>query len=311
MKLAFVGIGGLGAFFGGRLTKYGNDVVFIARGAMLQALRNNGLRVESALGDFTLPEVNATDDPAQAGQPDAIFVTTKTWQVPEAAKHIRPMVGPNTTVVPLQNGVEAYGQLAVELGADHVIGGLCHVMAFVTAPGAVKQMGFTPIVTLGEWNNQRSPRVERLIECMKTAGFDARIPDDIRVALWEKFMFIATFGGVGGVTRAPIGIMRTVPQVRTLLQRSLEEIMNVARAHGVAVPDRSVQEALKFIDSLPVNGTASMQRDVMAGRPSELEAMSGAIVRLGKAKATATPVHDFLYSALLPGELRSRGEVSF
>ena len=311
MKIAFIGIGALGGYFGGRLAKAGNNVVFIARGAMLDALRKNGLRVETPTGNIVLPQVHATGDPASAGHADAVFVTTKAWQVSDAAQQIRRMVGPETVVVPLQNGVEAYDQLAAVLGPEHVLGGMCHIIAMVEAPGVIRHGGLNPLITIGEWNNARTPRLDRLVECLTAAGLETRVPQSIQVALWEKFEFIASFGGVGGVTRAPIGVMRSVPQTRSLLERAMQEIVGLARACGVPVADESVANTMKFVDSLPPAGTASMQRDLVAGRPSELEAQSGAVVRLGRARNFPTPVHEFVYSALLPGELRARGEVSF
>jgi len=311
MKIAFIGIGALGGYFGGRLAKAGNDVIFIARGSTLEALRKNGLRVESPLGDFALPKVQATGDPASVAHVDAVFVTTKAWQVSEAAQQIRSLVGPETVVVPFQNGVEAYDQLAAVLGPEHVLGGMCHVIAMVVAPGVIRHGGLTALITIGEWNNAQTPSLERLVECLRAAGLETRVPGNIQVALWEKFEFIASFGGVGAVTRAPAGVMRSVPGTRLLLERAMREIVGVARAGGVPVPDQSVANTMKFIDSLPPDGTASMQRDLIAGRPSELEAQSGAVVRLGRAQNFPTPVHEFIYNAMLPGELRARGELTF
>jgi len=310
MKVAFVGIGALGGYFGGRLAQAGNEVVFLARGATLEALRRNGLRVESVAGDFSLPQVHATDKPAEAGPADAVFVTTKAWQVPDAALQVRSLVGPQTMVVPLQNGVEAYDQLAAALGAQHVLGGLGHIIAFATAPGVVRHIGLKPLITLGEWDNTRSARLDNLVACLTSAGLEVRVPDDIQVALWEKFMYIASFGGVGAVTRMPVGIVRSVPETRSLLQRAMEEVWSVARARAVPVADQALPDLLGLIDSLPADGTASMQRDMVAGRPSELSALSGAVVRLGRALAINTPVHEFIYNSLLPSELRARGQIS-
>jgi len=311
MKIAFIGIGALGGYFGGRLAKAGNDVIFIARGTMLEALRKNGLRIESPLGDFALPKVQVTSDPASVGHVDAVFVTTKAWQVTEAAQQIRSMIGPETVVVPLQNGVEAYDQLAAVLGSERVLGGMCHVIVMVVAPGVIRHMGINPVITIGEWNNIRTPRLDSLVECLRAVGLETRVPENIQVALWEKFEFIASFGGVGGVTRAPIGVMRSVPETRSLLERALREIVGLARACGIPVPDESVAKTLRFMDSLPPDGTASMQRDLVSGRPSELEAQSGAVVRLGRARNFPTPIHEFIYKALLPGELRARGKLAF
>ena len=311
MKIAFMGTGALGGYLGGRLARTGNDVTFVARGAMLEALRKNGLRVESPLGDFALPKVQATGDPASVKHVEAVFVTTKAWQVPDAAQQIRGMVGPETAVIPLQNGVEAYDQLAVALGVEHVLGGMCHVIAMVIAPGVIRHGGLKALITIGEWNNARTARLDRLVECLTAAGLETRVPENVQVALWEKFEFIASFGGVGAVTRAPAGVICSVPEARSLLERAMSEIVGLARAGGVPVPDESVTNTMKFFDSLPPDGTASMQRDLIAGRPSELEAQSGAVVRLGHARNFPTPVHEFLYNALLPGELRARGKISF
>ena len=301
----------MGGYFGGRLAKAGNDVVFVARGGMLEALRKSGLRVESPLGDVVLPQVNATADPAGVGQVDAVFVTTKAWQVADAAPQIRSMLAPETMVVPLQNGVEAYDQLSAALDPQHVLGGMCHIIAMVAAPGVIRHLGMDPLITIGEWNNARTARLARLVDCLTTAGLKVRIPENIQVALWEKFEFIASFGGVGGVTRAPIGVIRSLPESRSLLERAMQEIVGLAHACGIPVPEQSVANTLQFVDSLPPEGTASMQRDLAAGRPSELEAQSGAVVRLGRARGFSTPIHAFIYQALLPGELRARGELAF
>jgi 2-dehydropantoate 2-reductase len=191
------------------LARAGNEVIFIARGATLEALRKNGLRVESSLGDFTLPEVHATSDAATVGIMDAVFVTTKAWQVMEAAQQIRSMVGQDTVVVPLQNGVEAYDQLAAVVGAGHVLDGMCHILAMVTAPAVIRHSGPKALITIGERNNVSTPRLKKLVECLNAAGLRTRVPDNIQAALWEKFEFIASFGGVGAVTRAPVGVMQS------------------------------------------------------------------------------------------------------
>ena len=311
MRIAFIGIGALGGYFGGQLAKAGNDVVFIARGATLEALCKNGLRIESPLGDFVLPKVQATSDPAGMGYMDAVFVTTKAWQVTEAAHQIQSLVGPETVVVPLQNGVEAYDQLAAVLGPEHVLEGMCHIMAMVTAPGVVRHGGPKALITIGERTNVRTQRLETLAECLRKAEIETRVPDNIQVALWEKFEFVASFGGVGAVTRAPAGVIRSLPEARSLLGQATQEIVDLARALGIPVQSESVANTMKLVDSAPPEGSSSMQRDLVAGHPSELEAQSGAVVRLGRARNFPTPVHEFIYKALLPGELRARGKLTF
>jgi len=311
MRIAFIGIGALGGYFGGRLAKAGNDVIFIARGAMLEALRKDGLRVQSPLGDFALPKVQATDDPTGVGHVDAVFVTTKAWQVMEAAQQIRSTIGPETVVLPLQNGVEAYDQLAAVLGSEHVLEGMCHVLAMVTAPGVVRHAGAKALITISERNNVRTSRLEKLVECLSSAELNTRVPDNIQVALWEKFEFVASFGAVGAITRAPAGVIRSVPETRSLLECAVQEIVGLARAAGIPMPSESVASTMKLVGSAPPDATSSMQRDLIAGRPSELEAQSGAVVRLGRACNFPTPVHEFIYNALLPGELRARGKLTF
>jgi 2-dehydropantoate 2-reductase len=309
MKVAIMGVGGVGGYFGGRLAKAGHEVAFIARRATLEALRTSGLRVESINGNFVVPRVHATDDPAEAGPVDAVLIGVKAWQVPEVARRIGSLIGPQTVVLPLQNGVDAYQQLAAAVGAEHVLGGLCHIIAFTTAPGTIKHAGISPLITVGEWNNQRTPRLEKLVDTLRTAGVETRIPENIQVALWDKFMYIASFAGVGAVTRAPIGVVRSVPETRSLLQRAMGEIVGLAHALGIPLPDEAVPKAMKLVDSLPAEGTASMQRDVAGGKPSELGALSGAVVRLGKAPGVSTPIHEFIYAALLPSEMNARGEI--
>jgi 2-dehydropantoate 2-reductase len=311
MRIAFIGIGALGGYFGGRLAKAGNDVIFIARGAILEALRKDGLRVESPLGDFALPKVQATADPTGVGRVDAVFVTTKAWQVTEAAQQIRSTIAPETVVVPLQNGVEAYDQLAAVLGSEHVLEGMCHVLAMVTSPGVVRHAGAKALITIGERNNVRTSRLEKLVECLSSAELDTRVPDNIQVALWEKFEFVASFGAVGAITRAPAGVIRSLPETRSLLERAVQEIVGLARAAGIPVPSESVASTMKLVDSAPPDATSSMQRDLIAGRPSELEAQSGSVVRLGRACNFPTSVHEVIYNALLPGELRARGKLRF
>ena len=308
MRIAVFGTGAVGGYFGGRLAQAGEDVVFIARGGQLRALQAHGLRVDSIKGDFALSPVQATDDPAQVGVVDAVIMGVKTWQVPEAARAMRPLVGPETFVVPLENGVEAPDQLAAVLGAKHVLGGLCRIVSFVVGPGHVRHAGLEPYVALGEVDNRPSERAERLRDAFTQAGVNAEIPPDIRVAMWEKFLFIASFSGVGAVTRAPAGVMRELPETRQMLDQAMREVLAVAHARGVALPEESIPRTFALVDGLPPGGTASMQRDVMAGRPSELESQNGAVVRLGREVGVATPLHAFIYHSLIPMELQARGE---
>ena len=312
MRIAIFGAGGVGGYFGGRLAQAGEDVTFIARGAHLEAMRARGLRVDSVAGDFVLETVQASDDPAAAGPVDAVLVGVKAWQVPQAAEAMRPLLGRETFVVPLQNGVEAPGQLAALLGREHVVGGLCRIISYVAGPGHICHTGAAPIIIFGELDGGASARLQRLaVACERAAGMTAEIAEDIEAALWRKFLMIATFSGVGAVTRAPIGVLRSRPETRQMLQAALQEIYDVARARGVRLNTAALDAATTFMDGLPTGATASMQRDILAGRPSELESQNGAVVRLGEEAGVATPLHRFIYHSLLPLELRARGELDF
>jgi 2-dehydropantoate 2-reductase len=306
MRIAVFGAGGVGGYFGGRLALAGEDVVFIARGAHLQAMRQEGLRVESPKGNFTVPSVQATDAPAQVGPVDAVLVAVKAWQVPEAAQAIRPMVGPETFVVPLQNGLEAPAQFAAALGASQVIGGTCVISSSISAPGCIQHAGLEPSVTFGELDNRPSPRVERLRQAFMRAEVTATVPADVQVAIWEKFMAIR-FGPVGAVTRAPVGVLCSIPETRRMVEQACHETLAVARARGIALPEDSPAKTVAALDSVPPGIIASLHRDIVAERPSEMDALIGALVRLGAEAGVATPVHTFLYHSLLPQELRARG----
>ena len=307
MRIAVMGSGAIGGYFGARLARAGEDVVFIARGAQLRALQTGGLRVESGLGDFTVAPVQATDDPRTVGPVDAVLVCVKAWQVPEAAVALRPLLAPATAVVPLLNGVEAVPQLAAVLGPDSVLGGLCVVISEAPAPGLIRHGGAEPSVAFGELDGQRTPRVAQLAAAFARAGVRVEIPADIQAALWEKLLFVAGWGGVGAITRAPVGLLRAWPETRALLAEVMTEIAAVAGARGARLAADMVDAKLAALDALPPGATTSMQRDLMAGRPSELDAQTGAVVRLGAAAGVPTPANRVIYHSLLPQDRQARG----
>lgn len=311
MRIAIFGAGAVGGYFGGRLAQAGEEVIFIARGAHRDAIRQNGLYVESPLGDFHVYPAQVTDRPEEVGPVDGIIVGLKAWQVPEVAPAMGPLLGPETFIVPLENGVEAPEQLAAVWGAERVLGGLCRIISIVTAPGRIRHGGMEPYVAFGELDNRPSARAERLREAFLRAGVRAEIPPDIHVALWEKFLFIAPFAGLGAVTRAPVGVLRALPETRALLEGAIAEAFAVGRARGVRLPDDVPARTMALIDSMPPEGTTSMQRDIAAGRPSELDYLAGAVVRIGRQVGVDTPIHTFVYHCLLPQERRARGELPF
>jgi 2-dehydropantoate 2-reductase len=308
MKIAVFGTGAVGGYFGGRLAQTGEEVTFIARGENLRTIREHGLRVDSIKGDFCVQPCGITSDTMTVGIVDAILVAVKAWQVPEAAQAIRPMIGPNTFVVPLENGVEAPDQIAGVLGKGPVLGGLCRIISMMVGPGHVRHAGAEPSIAFGELDNRHSPRAERLRDVFSRAGVSVQVPPDIHAAMWEKFLFIASVSGVGAVTRAALGVIRSIPETRLLLEQAMREVYEVARARGIGLGENSVNKVMGFVDNLPPDGTASMQRDIQEGRPSELESQNGAVVRLGRQAGVKTPIHEFLYSSLLPAELKARGQ---
>jgi len=308
MKIAVIGAGAVGGYFGGRLALNGNDVVFLVRGKTSEALRSSPLRVESTKGDFEVL-VRATDDPEAVGEVDVVLVAVKSWQVPEAAASIQKMPRQDSVIVPLQNGVEAPVQLAAVFGARRVAGGFCAIVAQALAPGHITHIWGEPYIAFGEIERLvERGRLERLRDAFAGAGVHSEIPSDIGAAMWMKFLFITPWGSLGAMTRLPVGPLRTSPEFRARLVQALQELAEIARARGIDLGRDAVDKTLAILDGLRDDTTSSMQRDIMAGRPSELEAQTGAVVRFGRLARVATPVHDSIYAALLPLERHARGE---
>lgn len=308
MHIVVFGAGSVGGYFGGRLALAGENVTFIARGEHLQAMHRNGLQVESIKGDFAISIVKATDDPSQVNDVDAILVCVKSWHVTKAGKAIIPMMGRDTFVVPLENGVEAPSQLAEILGREHVLGGLCRITCHIASPGHIRHTGIEPYVAFGELDKRLSTRAQKLQQAFEGAGVLVEIPEDINVAMWQKYLFISTVSGIGAITRVPIGEFRSHPETRQMVERALQDCYAVAVAQGVLLPPESVANTLAYIDTLPHETIASMHRDIMDGRPSELDSQIGAIVQMGQTFNIPTPLHTFIYHCLLPQErlVRSR-----
>lgn len=311
MRIAMFGTGGVGGYFGGRLAQAGEEVIFIARGAHLDAIRAQGLRVDSVKGDFVIRPARAEDDLLKIGTVDVVLVGVKAWQVPAAAQTMKSLVGEKSFVVPFQNGVDAPAQLAEELGEEHVLGGLCQISAMIAGPGHIRHVGIEPFVAFGELDNHPSERADRLKQAFSRAGVRAEIPADIQLALWEKFLFIASISGIGAVTRAPADITRRLPETRRMLEGMMREIVTVANARHVNLKGEAVISRMAFIDQMPLGVIPSMQRDLLEGRPSELESLVGAVVRMGQETGVPTPVSTLIYHSLLPQELRARKELEF
>lgn len=298
MKIVVFGTGGVGGFFGGRLARAGEDVVFVARGEHLRAIKANGLKVDSTDGDFVIYPARATDDVSEVGEVDLVVLGVKAWQVPEAARAIKPIVNAQTTVLPLQNGVDAVSQLVDELGSESVIGGLCRIVSYVVEPGHIRHAGFEPSIIIGEIDNRHTERITRIEQVFKHAGLNISIAGDIQVALWTKFLFIASFSGVGAMANAPAGVIRSDPKWRSQILSAMKEIYELAHARGVKLPPDSIEKVMSAVDGLPEDATSSMQRDIAAGKPSELESQNGAVVRMAREDGVEVPTNELIYQTL-------------
>jgi 2-dehydropantoate 2-reductase len=312
MKIAIFGTGAVGGYFGGRLAQAGHDVTFIARDAHLQAIKSKGLKVNSIKGDFSIHPAQATDRPESIGTAELILCGVKSWQVAEIADQLKPLIGPDTIIITLQNGVESHKILSDAIGTKHVLPGMCQLISLVEGPGSISHKGIDPYLSIGELDCSSSQRLAEISNVFsQVEGVTLNISRDILKELWLKFMIIAPWSGLGAVTRAPVGVFRSLPETRELLQQSIQEVYSVGKAHGVDLPENAVDKTIDFIDNVPAAGTASMQRDVIAGKPSELHEQCGAVVRLGKEKGVRTPVNRYIYHSLLPLEHRARGTITF
>jgi len=308
MRIVIFGTGGVGGYFGGRLAQAGEDVTFIARGEHLRAIKASGLRVDSSSGDLVVYPAKVTDNVSEVGETDLVILAVKAWQVPEAARAMKPFVGPQTTVVPMQNGVDAVPQLVDELGSDRVIGGLCRIVSFVVAPGHIRHAGLTPSIIIGELDNKQSNRIVQIEKAFRHAGLDTTIAADIQVALWTKFLFIASFSGVGAVANAPAEVLRSDPKWRGQILNAMREIYALAHARGVKLPPDSVDKVMAAVDGLPEDATSSMQRDIAAGKPSELDSQNGTVVRMAREAGVEVPTHTLIYERLKSLEKTARDE---
>lgn len=303
MRIAIMGTGGVGGYYGALLAKTGQDVTFIARGRHLQAIRESGLQVKSVLGDLLVSPAQATDDPVDIGPVDLILFATKTYHTDEAARLIMPMTDDRTTVVSFQNGVDAADRIGAVVGKSHVLGGVTWLSAAVEGPGVIGQYSQFRRIVLGELDGTKTSRLERISEVFEKAGATVELTDDIARVLWTKFVFISSVSAVGSLTRVTFGEYRNVSETRALLAEAICEVASVARSKGVTLDGDIVEKTLGFLDTSAPGIKPSMQRDVEAGLVSELESMVGIVVRLGVELGVATPVMRFAYAMLKPGHI--------
>ncbi|MBX2882975.1 MAG: 2-dehydropantoate 2-reductase [Granulosicoccus sp.] len=305
MKITIFGSGGLGGYYGARFVQSGHDVSFIARGEHLDALQKDGLRVYSPQGDLHLPAVKATDDPSTLGTQDVVIVSVKTSQLPDAALAMAPLVDDNSLVVPFLNGVEAPDVLADVLGSQSVVGGLSRIFSKIEAPGVVRHFNDSAYVEFGELDGRKgSARCQQLLQAFREAGVEAELSENIRLNLWRKLILVSAWGGLGALCRSSMGELRKHPETRQLISSCATEAIAVANAEGFIFPDSLLDSHWRFYDDLPDGATTSLSRDLLANKPSELEAWHGVIVRLADQHGIEVPTQRFVYHALLPSERR-------
>jgi 2-dehydropantoate 2-reductase len=298
MRIAVMGSGGVGGYLGGRLATSGEDVIFIARGAHLAAIRAHGLRIGSALGDASAQPARASDDPASVGPVDLVIFAVKLYDTEAAAVATRPMVGPATGVVTFQNGVDSADVLLRALGREQVIGGVAQIASVIAEPGVIRHTGTMARFAVGELDGRASARVEALAAALRAAAVDHAVSDAIQRDIWAKMVFLATFAGLTAVMRLPIGPIRADSEARALYEAGLVEALAVARGRGIALAEDFVAVTLARTDQLPAAMKSSMLEDLERGKRLELAWLSGAIVRMGKELGVPTPVHGFITTGL-------------
>ena len=300
MRIAVIGAGGVGGAFGAALAKAGADVTFVARGAHLDAIRANGLRIEGGRGETLINPAQATDDPARVGTVDFVLFCVKLWDVETAGAAIKPLIGPTTAVIPLQNGIDAADRLIPILGAPAVMGGVAQISATIAAPGVIRQTGSFMRLVFGELEGGKSGRGEAFLAACQRAGFDAAHSGQIMTQLWMKFILLSTNAALTAATRTPVGVLRDDPDIFPLFARASAEVAAVGRAKGIAIPDDAVEKVVGFTREAPAGMMASMAQDLIRGNRIELPWLSGKVVALGRELGVATPVHEILYAVLKP-----------
>jgi 2-dehydropantoate 2-reductase len=300
MRIAVVGAGGTGGYFGGLLARAGQDVSFIARGAHLEALRTRGLTLESRLaGTFTIP-VQATDAPSEVGPVDLILFCVKTYDTDTAAESIRPLIRPDTMLLSLQNGIDNEERIARAAGHTSGIGAVAYVSSAIKAPGVIAQTAGPGKIILGELSGGASARTERLHDVLQGAGITAKVHPDIRVVIWQKVLFICAFSGVTAVTRLPIGTILADPVTHALFRGTSEEVEAVGRAGGIDLPADCVEQAMATAAAVEPWGRGSLYHDLAVGQRLELESLNGEVVRRGREQDVETPLNFAIYAALRP-----------
>ncbi len=290
MRIAFMGAGGIGGYFGGRLAKEGEDIMFIARGAHLEAMQTEGLRIEGP-EPFHVEHVNATDDPAKVGLVDIVILSVKLWDTGEALKQIRPMVGPDTAILSLQNGVLKDDEVRAVYPERNVMGGVAYVSTVIERPGVIRQTGALQKLVFGEFDGSISARAREFLAACKVGGVNAELSQHILREIWQKFVFLAGLSGTTATVRLPIGPIRTNPQTRAFLLDVMREVVAVGRAQGVDLAEDYAEVRLKLTDDVSADMTSSMHQDLERSNRLEVPWLAGAVVDLGKQFGVPTPMN--------------------
>ncbi|APU67117.1 ketopantoate reductase family protein [Christiangramia flava] len=306
MNILVYGIGGVGGYFGAKLATTEHHITFIARGAHMEAIIRNGISVNSILGDFHSHPNLVTDDLNEIQAPDLVIFGVKSWQLADAAKNLKPYVKPDTIFLPLQNGVRNSEILIEYFSSQQILGGLCNLISYIEAPGVIQHTDFVPTITFGELTKKKTKRLKALSKLFDQADIKNIIAEDIQREIWKKFLFICTISGLGGLTRVPIGKMRDSRYLSEIMKNTANEILFLAQAKGINLSTDDVAKVFKIIADQDPESTASTQRDLMNGRPSELETFNGYVVHEAQKENISVPVNTFIYECLSPMERMAR-----
>lgn len=306
MKIAIIGTGGVGGYFGAKLARAGYDVTFLARGEQLKAMQTNGLEVKSVLGDFKIDDVKATDKITGIDHPDLIIVCVKAWQIKEVSNDLKKIIHANTLILPLQNGILSAEELSEKIDRKHILSGLCRIYSKIESPGVINHFGITPSIVFGEIDGPKTERLIPIQDMFDKAEIVYKVSDDMNAELWRKFISICT-SGLLAVTKTTYGELRELKATREMMIDLLTEIYELSQKIGVKLESDYVEKTVAGVDSYPYYSTSSLTRDVWEGKRSEIDYQNGTVVRLGEKHGVDTPINRFVYNCILPSELKVRG----
>jgi 2-dehydropantoate 2-reductase len=305
MEIGIIGCGGVGGYFGAKLARAGNNVTFVARGEHLNAIRANGLYIKSIDGDFKIEPANITDNPRLLSGCELIILGIKAWQVKEIGSQLSKIINTKAIVLPLQNGVLAAEELSMYIPQYHIIGGLCKIFSKIESPGVINHMGLVPTIIFGELDNSLGDRVQNIKEVFDDAGINNQVSNYIQSDLWKKFILIC-LSGLGAITRAGYGLLREMPETRQIMIEILEEICQIANNKKVTIGKDIIEQSMKYVDTYPYDSMSSLARDVINGKPSEIEYQNGTVVKYGQELEIPTPANRFVYSMIKAMEKGNR-----